>query len=88
MLGRPTGGTYPILPLAPGTPLAMGALTWGGDLGIGLATDPSMLDAAALGDAIHDRLSALADLSGLADLAEERDPGSAAPLQGQEQPSA
>ena len=88
MLGRPTGGTYPILPLAPGTPLAMGALTWGGDLGIGLATDPSMLDAAALGDAIHDRLAALADLPGLADLADERDPGSAAPLQGQEQPSA
>jgi hypothetical protein len=90
MLGRPTTGTYPIIPLATGTPLAMGALTWGGDLGIGLATDPSMLDAAALGDAIHDRLAELAGLVPPATPAVPADGvgGSAAPLQGQEQPSA
>ncbi|HEY3528038.1 MAG TPA: phosphatase PAP2 family protein [Nocardioides sp.] len=77
MLGRPTVGTYPILPLAPGTPLAMGALTWGGAFGIGLATDPVMLDAQAVVDALRDRLADLAD-----------EAPSASPLQGQEQPSA
>ncbi len=79
MLGRKTPGVYPILPLAPGTPLAMGALSWGGAFGIGLATDPSMLDAAAVADVIRARLAQLADEAG---------PGSPTPLQGQEQPSA
>jgi hypothetical protein len=76
LLGRTTSGTYPILPLAPGTPLAMGALTWGRDLGIGLATDPAMLDAQAVVDVIRDRLVDLTDQP------------SGSPLQGQEQPSA
>ena len=35
----------PILPLAPGVPLALGALSWHGTLGVGLATDPELLDA-------------------------------------------
>jgi hypothetical protein len=40
--------TYPILPVVPGTPLTVGALSWSGVLGIGLATDPELLDAAAV----------------------------------------
>jgi hypothetical protein len=79
MLGRESPGVFPILPLAPGTPLAMGALSWGGDLGIGLATDPVMLDAAAVVGALRDRLAELADGPCV------RRSGS--PLQGQEQPS-
>jgi hypothetical protein len=79
MLGRPTAGVYPILPLAPGTPLALGALSWAGELGIGVATDPTMLDAHDVAVVLRDRLTAL-DLEG--------DPGSLAPREGQEQPSA
>ena len=43
---------------APGAPLALGALSWTGVLGIGLAIDLQFLDAdalvAAMGDALHD----------------------------------
>ncbi|WP_132302000.1 wax ester/triacylglycerol synthase domain-containing protein [Kribbella sp. VKM Ac-2568] len=39
---------YPILPLAPGSPLAVGALSWAGSLGIGLASDPVVFDAGVL----------------------------------------
>ena len=39
---------YPILPLAPGAPIALGALSWAGSLGIGLATDPALVDADVL----------------------------------------
>jgi hypothetical protein len=46
--GGGTHRTYPILPVAPGTPLALGALSWSGVLGIGLATDPALLDASAM----------------------------------------
>jgi len=48
MDGIPIASVYPILPLAPGSPLAVGALSWAGSLGIGLATDPAVLDAAVL----------------------------------------
>lgn len=48
MAGVRIDRVYPILPLAPGTPLAVGALSWSGSLGIGLATDPASLDASAL----------------------------------------
>ena len=45
--GRGTHRTYPILPVAPGTPLSLGALSWSGVLGISLATDPALLDASS-----------------------------------------
>jgi hypothetical protein len=48
MAGVRIARVYPILPLAPGAPLALGALSWAGSLGIGLATDPASLDAAAV----------------------------------------
>ncbi|MCI4674993.1 bifunctional phosphatase PAP2/O-acyltransferase family protein [Candidatus Mycolicibacterium alkanivorans] len=35
----------PILPLAPGAPLAVGALSWTGELGIGVAVDSGLLNA-------------------------------------------
>lgn len=35
----------PILPLAPGAPLAVGALGWNGRLGVGVATDPAVVSA-------------------------------------------
>jgi hypothetical protein len=59
--GGGTHRTYPILPVAPGTPLALGALSWSGVLGISLATDPALLDASAMAarmDAVLKRLVA------------------------------
>jgi hypothetical protein len=77
LLGRSTPQAYPILPLAPGTPLALGALTWGDRLGIGVATDPAMLDAAPVVEVLGARLVGLSAGGGT----------SGAPLQGQEQSS-
>jgi hypothetical protein len=48
MAGVGIARVYPILPLAPGTPLAVGALSWAGSLGIGVVTDPVSLDAQVL----------------------------------------
>ncbi len=45
---------YPLLPLAPGTPFAVGALSWDGVLGLGVATDPDVVGAGELVAAITD----------------------------------
>jgi hypothetical protein len=50
---------YPILPLAPGAPMALGALSWAGSLGIGLATDPASFDAEVLAARMELTLSLL-----------------------------
>ncbi|GAA1576112.1 hypothetical protein GCM10009804_36090 [Kribbella hippodromi] len=55
---------YPILPLVPGTPLAVGALSWAGVLGIGLASDPRLVDGAALAARVGRTLRQLDDASG------------------------
>ena len=60
MAGVRIARVYPILPLAPGAPLALGALSWAGSLGIGLATDPASLDAHALAARMELTLSRLA----------------------------
>lgn len=52
-------GVVPIIPLAPGTPLAVGSLSWEGRLGTGLVTRGGWLDARALTCAME---SALAEL--------------------------
>ncbi|MEU2350938.1 phosphatase PAP2 family protein [Modestobacter sp. NPDC049651] len=50
----------PLLPLAPGTPLAVGALGWNGDLVVGLAVDPALVpDARALAAAMTEVLAEL-----------------------------
>jgi hypothetical protein len=97
MLGRQTRGVYPILPIAPDTALALGALSWGGELGVGVATDPALLDAHRTAVAIQARLAALSDASAgscASDSALARsqthDPtggDSVLPREGQEQPS-
>jgi len=67
MAGAPTEGVYPILPLAPAAPLALGAMSWGGSFGWGLAVDPAVLDA----DRIVAEVGRLAaELAELADMAE------------------
>jgi hypothetical protein len=51
---------YPVLPLAPGAPFVLGALSWNGVLGLGLATDPALVDADRVNAAIVARLEAVA----------------------------
>ena len=57
--GVPHDRVYPILPLVPGTPLAVGALSWTGVLGIGLATDPQLIDGPALAARLNQALARL-----------------------------
>jgi diacylglycerol O-acyltransferase / wax synthase len=60
LAGPPLAGVYPILPLAPRAPIAVGALGWDGVLGLGVATDPALVeDAAALADAMRATYQAL-----------------------------
>jgi hypothetical protein len=44
LAGPPLCGAYPILPLAPGAPLAVGALGWYGVLYVALAADPALVE--------------------------------------------
>jgi hypothetical protein len=53
LAGSPLRAAYPIVPLAPGSPLAVGALGWNGVLHIGISADPALLaDAGAFGAAV------------------------------------
>ena len=56
MAGSDLVEVYPILPLAPGAPFVVGALSWDGVLGVGLATDPELVDARAVTAAMERRL--------------------------------
>jgi diacylglycerol O-acyltransferase len=54
MAGAGMEAVYPILPLAPGAPLVVGALGWDGTLFVGITADPALVDDAdALGEAIR-----------------------------------
>ncbi len=44
LAGPPLAGVYPILPLAPGAPIAVGALGWYGSLHVALATDAGLVE--------------------------------------------
>jgi uncharacterized protein DUF1298 len=79
--GVGTGPTYPILPLVPETPLAVGALSWNGVLGIGLATDPQLLDAAAVAQRLDATLARLRKSSPVS-------VSGSRPLEGEEESSA
>jgi hypothetical protein len=60
LAGAPLLEVYPILPLGPGAPLAVGALGWDGILSVGLAVDPALVpDASALATAIAETFAAL-----------------------------
>lgn len=59
-VGQPMPWVYPILPVAPGTVLSLGALSWDGRLGLGVATDPALLDAGALAEHLASSLHRLA----------------------------
>jgi hypothetical protein len=60
MAGVPIVGSFPVLPLAPGAPLAVGALGWHGQLCVGIATDPAVIpDAEAFAAALRDAFEQL-----------------------------
>jgi hypothetical protein len=59
-VGEAMPDVYPILPVAPGTLLSLGALSWAGRLGLGVATDPALLDARALAEDLEAALLRLA----------------------------
>jgi diacylglycerol O-acyltransferase len=72
--GVPFERVVPILPLAPGAPLALGALSWTGVLGMGLAVDPRFLDADSLVAAMGQALRELVDADSAAHRAGEMPP--------------
>jgi diacylglycerol O-acyltransferase / wax synthase len=53
LLGARLEAAFPLLPLAPSAPVAVGALGWNGMLCIGISTDPAVLPAARLAEAIE-----------------------------------
>lgn len=57
--GVPIDVVYPILPLAPGAPIALGALSWHGVLGTSLTADPDVLDPHLLLEHVEKRLEGL-----------------------------
>jgi diacylglycerol O-acyltransferase len=60
LCGAPITAVYPIVPLAPGTPLAIAGLGVNGELCFGLSVDPGLAeDADALMDAVHDVIEEL-----------------------------
>jgi hypothetical protein len=60
LAGKPVLGGYPVVPLAAGSPLAVGILGWRGTLHLGICADPALLaDADAVGAAVRTVLDEL-----------------------------
>ncbi|MGH3411780.1 MAG: phosphatase PAP2 family protein [Marmoricola sp.] len=90
-LGVPLHRVYPILPVAPGAMLSLGAISWTGVLGIGLATDPVLLDVDRLARYLDASLASLTGQGPASDGGPEAvrpERSVRRPLQGEEQPSA
>lgn len=51
-VGRPLTAAFPLVPTAPGAPIALGALSWGENMCLGLAVDPAFGPADAVMSAI------------------------------------
>ncbi|HKE66298.1 MAG TPA: phosphatase PAP2 family protein [Micromonosporaceae bacterium] len=61
MAGRLMHAVYPILPLAPGAPLAIGVFGWRGNMCAGICVDPELVDdAGRLAGALHAIIDELA----------------------------
>jgi len=61
MAGVDLEEVYPVPSLAPRAPFVLGGLSWNGVLGLGLTTDPMLMDAGAIIAGIHRRLAELID---------------------------
>ncbi|MDX6205739.1 MAG: hypothetical protein QOF39_1796 [Frankiales bacterium] len=60
LLGARLEAAFPLLPLAPGAPVAVGALGWNGVLCVGVATDPAVVRADLLAASMAEVLASLA----------------------------
>jgi hypothetical protein len=69
--GPPIEAVFPMVPLAPGTAVAVGTLTWNGRLCIGLETDPALVPAAVLVTAVEAEFAAVMDRSIRGDAADQ-----------------
>jgi diacylglycerol O-acyltransferase / wax synthase len=65
--GPPVEAVFPMVPLAPGTAVAVGTLTWNGRLCVGIETDPALVPAAVLAAAVEAQFAAATDRSAGAD---------------------
>ena len=81
--GHRVDGVYPILPVAPGAAFALGAMSWAGAFGWGIATDQGVIDAAACAEEVQ-RLAAELGTTGPVEVT----PSAGAPAEGEEQASA
>jgi hypothetical protein len=61
--GPPIEAVFPLVPLAPGTAVAVGTLTWNGKLCVGIEVDPALAPAATIGAALRAEFAAAADRS-------------------------
>ena len=61
--GPPVEAVFPLVPLAPGTAVAVGTLTWNGRLCVGIETDPALVPAAVLAAAVEAQFAAVTDRS-------------------------
>ena len=59
--GPPVEAVFPLVPLAPGTAVAVGTLTWNGRLCVGIETDPALVPAAVLAAAVEAQFAAVTD---------------------------
>jgi hypothetical protein len=60
LLGARLEAAFPLLPLAPRAPVAVGGLSWNGVLCLGISTDPEVVPADALAAAVADVFADLA----------------------------
>jgi len=51
--GPPVEAVFPLVPLAPGTAVAVGTLTWNGKLCVGVESDPALVPATVLAAAVE-----------------------------------
>jgi PAP2 superfamily/Wax ester synthase/diacylglycerol acyltransferase catalytic domain/WS/DGAT C-terminal domain len=61
--GARLADVVPIIPLAPGAPLALGVLGWNGRFGVGVTTDPAVVSADRLCEGLADVIAELAGAS-------------------------
>jgi len=59
LAGAPITAVYPVVPLAPRVPLAVGALSWGATMFLGVSTDRALVDADRFTAAFHATLAEL-----------------------------
>jgi hypothetical protein len=73
--GPPVEAVFPLVPLAPGTAVAVGTLTWNGRLCVGIETDPALVPATVLAAAVEAQFAAVSDRAGADQTASAVQPG-------------